>query len=47
VVRRADADGHLTVEVRLDPEATATAQDDAKRLVDELRRKDPGGDVVL
>ena len=35
------------IELRLDREATERARDEAGRLIDELRRRDPGGDVSL
>jgi hypothetical protein len=40
-------DGTVTCTARLDAAATAAAREEAERLVQRLRRKDPGGDVVL
>lgn len=45
--RRAAAGDTVAWELRVDAEATARARADARRLVDRLRRKDPGGDLTL
>ncbi|HEY8468887.1 MAG TPA: DUF3006 domain-containing protein [Longimicrobiales bacterium] len=45
-VRRAP-DGTVTCTARVDAAATAAAREEAERLVERLRRKDPGGDIVL
>lgn len=44
---REAADGAVTWEIRIDAEATAAAREEARSLVERLRRKDPGGDIVL
>lgn len=41
------ADGAVAWELRIDAEATAHAREEARRLVDRLRRKDAGGDLSL
>lgn len=43
----ADDDGRKLAELRVDREATERAREEARRLVDELRRRDPGGDIQL
>lgn len=43
---RADDDG-LTVRVRVDEQATERAREEARKLIDELREGDPGGDLTL
>jgi hypothetical protein len=45
-VRRAP-DGTVTWTARVDAAATAAAREEAERLVERLRQKDPGGDIVL
>ncbi len=47
LTRRAAADGAITHEIRIDAGATARARAEARELVDRLRRKDSGGDLVL
>jgi hypothetical protein len=44
---RTTPDGAITHEIRIDAAATALARAEARKLVDRLRRKDPGGDLVL
>ena len=44
---REAADGAVAWEIRIDAEATAAAREEARSLVERLRRKDPGGDIVL
>lgn len=46
-VRPGTDDERAIVELRVDPEATAAAREEAAQLIERLRRKDPGGDVVL
>lgn len=43
----ADESGRRTVELRVDRDATERAREEAARLIEELRRRDPGGDVEL
>jgi len=47
VRRRETGDGAVTLELVVDAEATARARDEAKALIERLRRKDTGGDIVL
>ncbi|HEY8483862.1 MAG TPA: DUF3006 domain-containing protein [Longimicrobiales bacterium] len=47
VVRRTTGENRVTLELEVDPAATAAARAEARRLIDELRRKDPGGDLSL
>lgn len=44
---RTDEAGNLIHEIRLDPAATARARAEAEALVGRLRKKNPGGDLVL
>jgi len=44
---RVARDGSVKCTARVDAEATAAAREEAERLVQRLRRKDPGGDIVL
>jgi hypothetical protein len=44
---RTTPDGAITHEIRVDAAATAQARAEAQALVDRLRRKDPGGDLIL
>lgn len=44
---RIGPDGSLTCTARVDPAATAAAREEAERLVQRLKQKDPGGDQVL
>lgn len=44
---RTDEAGNLTHEIHIDPVATARARAEAEGLVSRLRKKDPGGDLVL
>lgn len=44
---RSGPDGSVTCTARVDAAATAAAREEAERLVQRLRRKDPGGDLVL
>jgi hypothetical protein len=47
LISRAEADGAIAHELRIDAAATALARPEAEKLLDRLRRKDPGGDMVL
>lgn len=47
LISRAEMGGAITHEVRIDAAGTALARAEAEKLVDRLRRKDPGGDLVL
>jgi len=40
-------DGALRLVARVDVEATMAARERARAAIDRLRRKDPGGDIVL
>jgi len=44
---QAAPDGSVLCTARVDAAATAAAREEAARLVQRLRRKDPGGDIVL
>lgn len=44
---RVGPDGAVTCTARVDAAATAAAREEAERLVQRLRKKDPGGDIVL
>src|SRR5690606_36628776 len=46
-VRRSAEGAGLVLELEVDAEATAEAREEARRLVEELRARDPGGDLVL
>lgn len=39
--------GAVTIRARIDSEATDSARAEASRLVENLKKKDPGGDIVL
>jgi hypothetical protein len=47
VVHRKQEGQRLVLEIVVDAGATAAAREEARRLVEELRAKDPGGDLVL
>ncbi|MFO7259669.1 MAG: DUF3006 domain-containing protein [bacterium] len=44
---RVSPDGSVTCTARVDAGATAAARAEAERLIERLRQKDPGGDIVL
>ena len=46
-VRTDDEAARRVIETRVDREATARARAEARELIDELRERDPGGDVTL
>lgn len=41
------ADGTLTLEVRVDPEAAERTRAEVRAVVERLRHRDPGGDLTL
>ena len=47
IVRRRPGESRVTLELEVDAAATAAARAEARRLLDELRGKDPGGDLSL
>lgn len=47
IERRVEHDGAVRLLARIDAEETDRRRAEARRLIDELRRKDPGGDVTL
>jgi hypothetical protein len=47
IVRRMPGESRVTLELEVDAAATAAARAEARRLLDELRGKDPGGDLSL
>jgi hypothetical protein len=46
-LEREESGDRVTLHLRLDREATARGLDDSRREIDELTRRDPGGDLTL
>lgn len=47
VAVRSEGGTERGLDLRIDREATERVRDEAQRLIDDLRRRDPGGDVNL